>query len=176
MPPRSKVLQLPDEVRQALEQKLIGGGFADYQGLAEWLAEKGYAVSKSALHRFGQDFEERCQLLRTATQQARAIVDATPDDEGAMTEALMRLLQEKLFAVLMQMEVDPSKVNIGAVAKALAPIARASIALKKHQTEVRDRAASAAEQVEKMVKSGGMTAEAGAQIREIVLGIAKAPA
>lgn len=176
MPPRSKVLQLPDDVRQELEQKLIGGGFADYVKLSEWLADKGFVISKSALHRFGQEFEERCQILRTATHQAKAIVDATPDDEGAMTEALMRMLQEKLFTVLYNMEVDPTKVNIGAVAKALAPIARASIALKKHQSEVRDRAEAAANAVDKIAKSGGLTKDAAAQIRETILGIGQAKA
>lgn len=173
MPPRSKVLQLPDEVRRELEQKLIGGSFADYSGLSEWLADKGYEVSKSAIHRFGQNFEERCQALSMATQQAKSIVEATPDDEGAMAEALMRLMQEKLFQVLLQMDVDASKVNIGAVAKALAPIARASIALKKHSTEVRERAAAAASKVDDLVKSGGMTKDAGAAIREQILGIAR---
>lgn len=176
MPPRSKVLQLPEDIRRELEQKLIGGGFADYIGLSEWLADKGFEISKSALQRYGKPFEDRMQALSVATSQAKAIVEGTPDDEGAMAEALMRLMQEKLFDVLLHMEVDPSKVNIGAVAKALAPIARASIALKKHSMEVRERAAAVADSVEKLVNAGGMDKETGAQIREQILGIARNPA
>lgn len=171
MPPRSKILQLPDDVRQELEQKLIGSGFADYTGLSEWLAGKGYGVSKSALHRFGQSFEDRCNALSMATQQAKAIVEATPDDEGAMTEALMRLLQEKLFAILLEMEVDPAKVNIGAVAKAMAPIARASIALKKHRQEIKERADAAARALDSIARKTGMTEDAAQEIRDLILGI-----
>lgn len=171
MPARSKVLQLPDQVRQALEQRLIASGFADYQALAEWLADQGYEISKSSLHRFGQTFEERCGALRLATQQAKAIVESTPDDEGAMSEALMRLMQERLFTVLLEMEVDPAKVNIGAVAKALAPIARASIALKKYSSEVRERARAAAEAVNRIASKGGLSKEAADELRAEILGI-----
>ncbi len=176
MPPRSKVGQLPEEIRRALEQKLIVSGFGDYEALAAWLAEQGYAISKSSLHRFGQTFEDKCSTLRIATQQAKAIVESTPDDEGAMAEALMRLMQEKLFTILLDMEVDPTKVNIGAVAKALAPIARASIALKKYSMEVRDRARAAADAVDRIAASGGLTKEGAEQLREEILGISKSPA
>jgi hypothetical protein len=171
MPPRSKVGQLPDPIRQALEQRLISSGFGDYEALSAWLGEQGYEISKSALHRFGQTFEERCGALRLATQQAKAIVESTPDDEGAMSEALMRLMQERLFTVLLEMEVDPAKVNIGAVAKALAPIARASIALKKYSSEVREQARAAAEAVNRIATKGGLSAEAAADLREQILGI-----
>lgn len=176
MPPRSKVLRLPDETRRELEQKLIASGFSDYEGLQEWLLDKGFEISKSAIHRFGQPFAARMEALGVATQQAKAIVEGAPDDEGAMAEALMRLMQEKLFDVLLNMEVDPAKVNIGAVAKALAPIARASIALKKHSMEVRERAAAAADKVDALVKSGALSADAGADIRAEILGIARTPA
>lgn len=173
MPPRSKVGQLPEDVRQALEQQLIANGFSDYEALAAWLREQGFAISKSSLHRFGSTFEDRCAGLRVATQQAKAIVEASPDDEGAMAEALMRLMQEKLFTILLDMEVDPANVNIGAVAKALAPIARASIALKKYSSEVRDRARAAADAVDRIAASGGLTPDGVKLLREEILGIGK---
>ena len=172
MPPRSKVQQLPDATRQALEQKLIANGFSDYEALAEWLAENGYEISKSALHRWGQSFEERCSTLKVATEQAKAIVQASPDDEGAMGQALMRLMQERLFTALIDLEVDPQKVNIGSIAKALAPIARASIAQQKYAAEVRERVAAAAAAVDNLVRTGGLTKDGGEAIRAQILGIA----
>ncbi len=90
-----------------------------------------------------------------------------------MAEALMRLMQEKLFNILLDLEVDPTKVNIGAVAKALAPIARASIALKKYSSEVRDRARAAADAVDRIAASGGLTKDGAALLREEILGIGK---
>lgn len=172
MAPRSKVSQLPDAVRETLEQKLLTSGFSNYESLSAWLNEQGFEISKSSLHRWGSSFEERVEALRLATQQARAIVQASPDDAGDMTEALMRLMQERLFSALVEMNVDPAKLNLGAVAKALAPIARASIAQKKYASEVRERAAAAADAVEKLARSNGLSADTADQFRRQILGIA----
>lgn len=171
MAPRSKVELLPDAVRQDLEQRLIKSGFSGYEELAAWLQEQGFEISKSSLHRFGSSFEDRCAALRIATQQAKAIVAASPDDEGDMTEALMRLMQERLFSALIDIEVDPSKLNLGSLAKALAPIARASIAQKKYASEVKERARAAAEAVDRIASSGGLSAEGAAELRAKILGI-----
>lgn len=172
MAPRSKVSQLPDAVRETLEQKLLTSGFSNYESLSTWLNEQGFEISKSSLHRWGSSFEERVEALRLATQQARAIVQASPDDAGDMTEALMRLMQERLFSALVEMNVDPAKLNLGAVAKALAPIARASIAQKEYASKVRERAAAAADAVEKLARSNGLSADTADQFRRQILGIA----
>lgn len=172
MAPRSKVEQLPEAVRQELEQKLIGNGFADYLALSAWLGEQGFEISKSSLHRWGSDFEERVDALRIATQQAKAIVKASPDDEGDMSEALMRLMQERIFSALVSLEVDPKKINLGSLAKALAPIARASIVQKKYASEVRERATAAAAAVDAAVKTAGLSAETASDLRKQILGIA----
>jgi hypothetical protein len=168
---RSKVEQLPEEVRQELEQRLIKSGFSGYEQWAAWLQEQGFEISKSSLHRWGSSFEDRCAALRAATQQAKAIVAATPDDEGDMTEALMRLMQERLFTALVDLEVDPKKVNLASLAKALAPIARASIAQKKYASEVRERARAVVEAVDRIASSGGLTADGAATLRAQILGI-----
>jgi hypothetical protein len=169
---RSKVDQLPEDVRQLLEQRLIKAGFSGYVELVAWLEEQGFEISKSSLHRWGSSFEDRCAALRVATQQAKAIVAATPDDEGDMTEALMRLMQERLFTALVDMEVDPTKVNLGSIAKALAPIARASIAQKQYASQVRERAHAAAAAVDAAVKTAGLSADTAKSIRDQILGIA----
>src|SRR5690606_11360592 len=128
MPPRSAVSQLPEEIRASLDQRLIQGGFAGYDALSDWLAEQGFAISKSALHRYGQRCEGGLQALRVASEQAKAIVGASPDDEGAVSEALMRLVHEKLFTILLDFEVtDPSKLTLGSLAKAIAQLGRASV-------------------------------------------------
>lgn len=171
MPVRSKVGLLPDEVRRALEQRLIANCFSDYDALSAWLGEQGFEISKSSLHRFGSTFEERCAALNIATQQAKAIVEASPDDEGAMAEALMRLMQEKIFSALLSLEVDPSKINLGSLAKALAPIARASIAQKQYASQVRERVRDAAAVVDRIAAAGGMTHDTRQEILSGILGI-----
>lgn len=140
MPARPAIMQLPEDVRAELDRRLIQGGFAGYEALATWLAEQGWQVSKSAVHRYGQRFEDRVRALKVATDQAKAIVESSPDDEGAISEALMRLVQEKLFQVLLDFEVqDVSKLNLGTLARSIAELGRASVTQKKWQSEVRER-------------------------------------
>lgn len=172
MAPRSKVTQLPDPIREELEQKLINSSFSGYESLSEWLIEQGFEISKSSLHRWGSNFEDRCQALQLATQQAKAIVQSSPDDTGDMSEALMRLMQERLFSALVDIEVDPAKLNLSSLAKAIAPIARASIAQKKFTTEVRERAKAVASTLDSLTKSSGLSAETADMLRKQILGIA----
>ena len=169
MPPRSKVASLPAEVKAWLDQALAENNFSDYEALSDELAGRGFAISKSALHRYGQNFEERLSALRLASEQARAVVAAAPDEEGAVNEALMRLVQEHLFKLLMS---DGDQIDLPKVAKAVAELGRASVVQKKWQAEVRAKAEAAASQVEKIAKKGGLDAATVAEIRREILGVA----
>lgn len=160
-------------MRAALDRRLIANGFSGYEGLSEWLSDQGYTISKSAIHRYGQPFEQRIQALKMATDQARAIVETAPDDEGAVSEALMRLVQEKLFQGLMDFQMDPDKpLNLASAAKAVAELSRATVTQKKWQAEVRAKAEAAAAAVEKIATSGGLSRESVEDIRRAILGVA----
>ena len=173
MAPRSKISKLPEAVKSWLDKALAANGFADYELLAADLKVRGFDISKSAVHRYGQEFENRLSALRMASEQAKAIVESAPDDEGAVSEALMRLVQEKLFQTLLDFKVDPDKpVNLAGAAKAVAELSRATVTQKKWQNEVRAKAAVAADAVEAIAKKGGLSAEAMDTIRRGILGIA----
>ena len=169
MPPRSKVAAMPAEVKAWLDQALVENNFSGYEALSAELAERGFSIGKSALHSYGQNFEERLSALRLASEQARAVVAAAPDEEGAVNEALMRLVQEHLFKLLMSEE---GKIDLPKVAKAVAELGRASVVQKKWQAEVRAKAEAAASQVEKIAKKGGLDAATVAEIRREILGVA----
>lgn len=169
MPPRSKVATLPAEVKAWLDKALAENNFSDYEALADELSGRGFAISKSALHRYGQNFEERLSALKIASEQARAVVAAAPDEEGAVNEALMRLVQEHLFKLLM---TEGGQIDLPKVAKAVAELGRASVVQKKWQAEVRTKAEAAASQVEKIAKKGGLDADTVAEIRREILGVA----
>jgi hypothetical protein len=100
-------------------------------------------------------------------------VQSANDDEGAVSEALMRLVQEKLFQVMLEFKVDPDKpLNIASAAKAVAELSRATVTQKKWQAEVRNKATLAADSVEAIAKKGGLSADALETIRRDILGIA----
>ena len=169
MPPRSKVAGMPAEIKEWLDRALAENNFSDYELLAEELKARGYAISKSALHRYGQAFEIRLSALKMASEQARAVVAAAPDEEGAVNEALMRLVQEHLFKLLM---AEEGEFDLPKVARAVAELGRATVTQKKWQAEVRARAEAAAAAVEKIAKKGGLSAESVDQLRREILGIA----
>ncbi|MGQ7818811.1 DUF3486 family protein [Metapseudomonas furukawaii] len=169
MPPRSKVLQLPPEIKAWLDQALVESNFSGYELLSAELAERGYSIGKSALHTYGQGFEERLAALRMSSEQAKAVVQAAPDDEGAVNEALMRLVQDHLFKLLMASE---GKIDLPKIARAVAELGRASVVQKKWQAEVRTKAEAAASHVEKIAKKGGLNARTVAEIRREILGVA----
>lgn len=178
MAPRSKVEQLPAEIKQWLDSRLVSGGFAGYELLETEInarleqAGAAFKIGKSSIHRYGSEFEDRLKSLKLVTEQAKAVVTGSADDEDAVSQALIRLTQEKLFNVVLNAQVDPEKMDLAKMTRAIADLSRASISNKKFAAEVKARATAAAEEVGKVVKQAGLSAETADQIRRQILGIA----
>jgi hypothetical protein len=169
MPKRSAVEALPKAVKEWLDRSLVDGNFSGYEKLSAELKSRGIELSKSAIHRYGSAFEQRLSALKIASEQARAVVAAAPDEEGAVNEALMRMVQEHLFRLLMS---EDGEFDLPKVARAVADLGRATVNQKKWQAEVREKTRAAADAVSQVAKKGGLTAEAVDTIRREILGIA----
>ena len=137
MAPRSKVHSLPPELKEWLDAELVKRGFGDYVQLAADLKARGADVSKSALQRYGSPFEQRMAQLKMASEQARALVDAAPDDEDKLGSAVVRMTQEKIFTLLMDLEIDAKDVDVNKLFKNAAEIGKASVAHKRFSMEAR---------------------------------------
>jgi hypothetical protein len=173
---RSKIEALPDSAKEWLDRRLVDGNFSDYRGvvseLNRLLEPHGLTVSKSGLQRYGQSFEERLKSLKLVTEQARAVVAASPDDDGAVNDALVRLTQEKMFQILMEIDVDPDSVDLAKLARAVAELGKASVLQKRWQAEARRQALDeAAKEAGAAGKSMGLTDEAVDQIQKRILGV-----
>jgi DNA-binding ferritin-like protein (Dps family) len=171
MPRRSKVKSLPKDVREALDEKLVEEGFQNYEDLADWLAEQGYDISKSSVHRYGQEFEDRLEALRIATAQAKEITEQVGDDEGALGDALTAVVQEKAFGLLTSMEMEEQEVEFTSLMNAIARLQKASVQQKKFMQEMREKAQQAAEEAEEIARDGGLSEEGAEKIRAKILGI-----
>ncbi|MGP8432004.1 DUF3486 family protein [Paraburkholderia fungorum] len=173
MPSRSKVEQLPPEIKAWLDQALVENNFGRYRLLADELRARGCSISKSSLHEYGQRFEERLKALRLVTEQARAVVQASPDDDGAVNDALVRLTQEKMFGILMEINVDPDSVDLAKLARAVAELGKASVTQKRWQVEARKQALEdAARAAGAAARSAGLSTEAADALRREILGMA----
>jgi len=172
MPQRSKVHALPETVKSDLDKKLVAGGFADYVALSEWLKQQGYEISKSSLHRYGSEFEQRLSAIKIATEQAQAIADTIGDDQGVLGDALTRLIQEKTFQLLVEMEsLSAEDVDFTKLGEMVAKLNKTAVLQKKWISDMRERTSKTADEVVKVAKSGGLSAEKAEEIRKKILGI-----
>lgn len=182
MPRRSSVSALPQEVRRWLERSLEESGFGNYALLAALLKDKGFEISKTSLHRWGQDIKCQRDAIRSETEAARQLMDGSPDDSNSRSEAMLALLQTGMVRGLRVMamadlEDDPTEqvMTLAKIGKDAATMARANIDLKKYKSEIEDSARKRLldEQraaLEAMPTKGGVTAQTKAAIRE-ALGI-----
>lgn len=177
---RSSVDALPPEVRSWLDRALTDSGFSGYQELEALLRTKGYVISKSAIHRYGQKIERRLAAIRASTEASKLLADASPDDKDARSEALTALIQTELFETIVNLQeaagddVDPAErvKMLSAAAKNIATLTRASVNLKRYQAEVREAAMrdaveklTAAEKAAKAAGEKGLSSERIAELR-----------
>ena len=179
MPPRSKVHSLPPELKEWLDNELMARGFSNYEQLAADLNARGAQVSRSALQRYGSPFEKKLAQLKLAGEQARSLVDAVPDEEDKLGAAVIRMTQEKIFNLLMELDINPEEVDVNKLFKNAAEIGKASVNQKRFSMEARaaikDEArrellAEQKAQLDALGNKGGVTTETKLAIRE-ALGI-----
>ena len=168
MPRRAKVLALPRGLRARLDALIVEQGFAGYTELADWIAEQGHPIGKSALHQHGAALERRIEQTRLATEQAEALLAAAPDDAGALAEGALRQVQTLIFDLLLAAERGDMK-QITAAARALAEVARASISIRRERRQVLKEAAAAADEA---ASRAGLTTDTAAAIRAAIEGAA----
>lgn len=184
---RSSIDGLPEEVRRWLQRALTESNFGGYKALEEMLREQGYLISKSAIHRYGQQLERRMAAIKASTEAARMLTEGAADDQDARSEAVIALVQTELFESIVNLqeagdeELDPAD-RIGLLSKAaknIATLARASVNQKKFRLEEQARIEREArerllaEQEEKLQElrgSDGMSEQMESRIRRILLG------
>ena len=174
MPARSSVSQLPAEFRDELNRRLQAGNFSDYGGLAEWLQGEGFEISRSSVHRYGAKLEKQIAKVRASTEMATAFVEAAPDDEGAMADASIRLIQDRMFDFLLEAEGDDLKALSGA-AKAVAAAAHASARIRADRrkifAETKKAVARTLDDAEQDASGGGDPMEVVRRVRREIYGI-----
>ncbi len=179
MPKRSTVKSLPKAVKEWLDAALVESNFSGYRELEAELKARGYDISKSAVHRYGQVLERRLAAIKASTEAAKVITQNISDDNASQSTALLEMIQSEILSILVQLEEAEGEENQMARLKAMSflgknisPLISAGVSLKKYQTEIKARAETAAKEVEKIVKKNGLTEEAADTVRKHILGIA----
>lgn len=172
---RSSVKRLPDELRKAVDALLAEGKYSLDEVLAH-VRSLGANVSRSALGRYSQSYEDVAKDIRLTREMATAIGKdlATTDGDAG------RLVIESLQALLLRARTQLSEGDtldaqeLGALARAakdLQSALRANVEteLRIRQTVLRD----AAEAATKAAAARGLTADTVADIKASILGVEK---
>lgn len=159
-----KIDELPEELVEALHQKLVDGW--TYRDLADWLRSQGQPVSKSAVGRYGKDFLVRLEALKQAREKARAIVEANPDRPATeMVEAANQLAVQLILETLMKLDALDGEEVTGLL-HALARLEQSGVQRERLKLEFRRRTEAVLNRVSDDDLAGKSPEEIRAIIRE----------
>ena len=146
MPRKSKVDGLPPALKAELERLLLDRTHGGYEALSAWLAEQGFQIGKSSVHRFDTRLQATMARIKASTEAARMIAQQMPDEADEHSAAVIRMVQSQLFDALLKVgeaeaEADPAEriKLLSQAARAIAEASRASIGQKRWQDEARAR-------------------------------------
>jgi len=174
----SKISQLPNEVREAVDDLLVSG--VTYEQITANLREMGHKISRAAVGRYGKDFHSRLEKLKLVRAQARAVTAQTEGEGLELEEASSQILLQYLMEFLLDAEVkdDSGELNTDLVAalpkfmSAVAKIQKSGVAREAFKSDMRKRIQSAAQSVVDDIKTEGLSDEAVERIRRKILGVA----
>ncbi len=175
---RGTISQIPASLRAELDQELINRNFSDYTELTAWLNDRlaenelELTLSRASVHRYGQRFEERVEMLELATRQAERLKILFTDDGANLSEQALQLAQGLAFNLMIESGEKLTPKELSMMTRSLSEAARGFVNVKKYQDEVKDRAAAAARAVAAQARSGGLSEATIAQIEQQILGIA----
>ena len=176
-----KIKKLPPDLKEELDRMLTEGTLHSCRQLAKWLGDNGFEISHAAIHKYGQKFERRLDSVRIATEQARIVCEQFKDDDKQMQNALMRLVQTRLFEVLSAVnetetgdanaeEATVAPVNVTALARSVSGLARAETEHRKWAERARANVAEAEKKVDE-AQAKGLSKDAAEQIKAVLMEI-----
>jgi len=153
---------LPPHLKAELERLLIDKAHGGYVALSKWLAEQGYYICKSSLHKYDERLQAALERVKASAEAARLIAQQMPDEADEHSAAAIRIVQSHLFAALLKIgatqDADPvEQVKLlSQAARAIAEASRASITQKRWQDEVRAKL----DEIERAAGRAGKTLDA----------------
>lgn len=176
---RSKIKDLPQDVLDDLNSRLIGTGFSGYGELAAWLKDRGFDISKSGLQRHGSALEAEFEEAMADARRTRALAKAArlegDQNDNSLLAAATEIMQDNLLRVSLKLknsdEDDPGAEakTLSLVARAFSQVGRLDIARQKWQTELAARMASdAAAAAISGAAAEGLTPEQAARVGDAV--------
>lgn len=178
MPPKSSVKRLPQEIKEAIHKLLDGGQTLD--AILEHLNGLGASVSRSALGRYSQEYQNVAAKLREAREITTCFAAQLADMPNDMGRVTTELLQSLVFKVLLNEaqgeEIDLKAGEIMFLAKAIKDMASANKTSADLEMKIRDRVREetlrdAATAVDSAAREKGLSADTVQAIKAKILGV-----
>lgn len=181
-PPKTwKIKRMPKDLKQQLDALLSDGTFHSSLQLAKWLKDNGFEISHRSIRQYRHDFERRLDSVRLATEQARIVCEQFKDDDTQMQTALLRLVQTRLFEVLVVANENEkgrvkrrsptiAAVNIAALARTVSGLVKAETEHQKWTERARAGMAAVEQKVEE-ARAKGLSKDAADQIKAVLMEI-----
>lgn len=158
---------LPEDVRKEVDVLLVQGS-ATYKEIKDFLKNKGYDISHSSIGRYGKDFMAMYQRLRIIEDKARTLVSEAGDGmvlEEAVSKTFSQMLLELLHAGKLDLKKAPKIIG------EFARLQASTVLRERVKSEYAKKVKRVGEDVEKIVKTSGLTDAKAAEIRKKILGI-----
>lgn len=180
MAPRNKVDQLPAEIRDQAFELLRQGRTVDE--ITGHLQSLGAEVSRSGVHRWTVKEQEGMEALKRATALGKAWAsDLKRDPEGKLGRLLIELAQTNILDNMLAPKeegdagapqpMDP--LQLYRLSTAIAKLEAAGTVSLDRELRIRKEVlAKAADVVDGVAKTRGLSPEAVAEIRQKILGVA----
>ena len=172
---------MPRDLKEQLDKFLSEGELHTSLQLCEWLRDNGFEISHRCIDDYRHKFERQLDSIRLATEQARIVCEQFKGDDAQMQAALMRLVQTRLFEILVVAEEKETSrkkrtsptvaaVNVAALARCVSGLVKAETEHQKWAEHMRAGVAAAAQKVEE-ARTKGLSKDAADQIKAVLMEI-----
>ena len=171
---------LDADLKAELDRSLAEGRVANYNALLKWLKSNGCKISVAASCAGAGKLERKLELVRLVTEQATAVIGASRDDDNNLSAALLRLVQQHLFEMLVDLKTQElSQGDIAKLADSVAQMTRATVMQQRWTAELKLRIAErvgvaerkVVAEAENAVIAGGLSEDAAERIRRVLMEI-----
>lgn len=126
--------------------------------------------SRASVHRQFKEFEERCEALRVATQQAQSMMEQFGDDQSKLSEAALQMSQSLIFSLMIERGSELSPKELALITRASKDASAGTVAVKKYQAEVKTKLEEKFKEMEG-AKGGSLDLETLQRVRQEIYGL-----
>lgn len=145
---KSKIDELPEDLRDQVNNMILDVNYT-YTEISDFLAQKGYDVSRSSIGRYALRKNAVVQRFREAQEQTKILVDAVKNNpEGDYTEATMQMLMTRLTEKIAVAEEEFEKLDMGEAGRLIVALSRTKAYKDRVRQDMRKKVDLAFEKME----------------------------